>query len=559
MGGWLLGGWMLRRAGRRTRVIVGVVLAVGLTAPIPDAADGRGPAASEPGPANPEAASRCADRRGGVLVACLHGDDTPPPGVSLYHRPTLQELAARTTLSSPSPRLRGLATLGQAMQASSAPGPAAVACVGDGTAGNRVQLLYARALDVPDRYSSLLPSLRQWAAEADRATWLSAGETGGGRHLRLVTDSTCQVQVAQVQLTPAGDDTFDQMRLELQLLGYNRADRKYLVWVDAAVGICGLGEVSGDTRPDPADNWNNTGPFYARVDAPCWHYAELHEIFHTLGAVQPDTPHRSASFHCTDEADVMCYDDDGGGPVTMTTICPPEHEVLLDCGHDDYFSTNPPAGNYLATHWNTATSSFLEPAAAPRPSRLTLAGAATVTYGGSAGLTGRLVDQASGDAIADQPVILWAQPATTSGWQQAGTATTGPDGSFRLVPTPTATTASRTSFAGSDTHGTASSSPVTISVRPRVTARRSASTIAYGKTLTVTGTVSPNHRGQRAYLQRRVGGAWKTAATATLTSTSGYTLRAKPRVRGKLTYRVYKSADADHTSGTSPNLAVTVR
>ena len=100
-----------------------------------------------------------------------------------------------------------------------------------------------------------------------------------------------------------------------------RSDRKYLVWVDAAVGICGLGEVYGDTRPGQ-ENRNNRGPSYARVDTPCWQYAELHEIFHNLGAVQRDAPHPSAAWHCTDEADVMCYDDDGSGPTVMTVVCP---------------------------------------------------------------------------------------------------------------------------------------------------------------------------------------------------------------------------------------------
>jgi hypothetical protein len=100
---------------------------------------------------------------------------------------------------------------------------------------------------------------------------------------------------------------------------------------------------------------------------------------------------------------------------------------------------------------------------------------------------------------------------------------------------------------------------VTVNVRPLVTAKRSASAINDGQTLTVTGTVSPNHAGQHVYLQRLVGGAWKTAVTATLSGSSGYTLRTKPTVKGKLTYRVYKKADADHASGTSSNLSLTVR
>ena len=100
---------------------------------------------------------------------------------------------------------------------------------------------------------------------------------------------------------------------------------------------------------------------------------------------------------------------------------------------------------------------------------------------------------------------------------------------------------------------------MTITVTPTVTARLQASTITLGKTITVTGTVAPNHRGQRVYLQRLVNGSWKGAATATLSSASGYTLRAKAKARGRLTYRVAKSADADHASGTSRSFTVTVR
>ena len=100
---------------------------------------------------------------------------------------------------------------------------------------------------------------------------------------------------------------------------------------------------------------------------------------------------------------------------------------------------------------------------------------------------------------------------------------------------------------------------MTVVVRPRVSARLGDSSVAYGQTITVTGTVSPNHRGQRVYLQRLVNGTWKGAATATLTSASRYTLRAKAKARGRLAYRVAKNADADHASATSATLTVTVR
>ncbi len=545
------------RWGRRT---IATVAAVALTAGVVLVTTA-GPAPGPPEASGNDPAAACRDLRGGAMVACLHGNDAPPPGVSLYHRPTLQELEARSSLRSPNPRLRGLAGLEQATSPSTAGAePAAVRCIGDGTSGNRIQAIYARALDVPDRYESVVTELREWMAEADQAVWTSAGQTGGGKRLRFVTDSDCRLDVARVTLTPAGDDSFGAMRAELVAQGFTRNDRKYLVWVDAAVGICGLGEVYGDTRPGQ-DNRNNRGPMYARVDTPCWQYAELHEIFHNLGAVQPDAPHPSAAWHCTDEADVMCYDDDGSGPTVMTGVCTPEHEALLDCGDDDYFNTSPPAGNYLATHWNTANSSFLQNDTAPRSAHLTLtrSGAATITYGSQAPLSSRLTDEQTTEGIQGQPVNLFARRAGTGGELGAGTATTGAEGVVTFTPTPSATTTYRTSFPGSDTYGIADSPQVTISVRPTVSARLNASTVTTGGTITVSGTVAPNHQGQRVYLQRLAGGAWKGVATATLTSTSSYTLRAKPPARGTFSYRVVKRADTDHISATSRTLRVTVR
>ena len=87
--------------GRRTiATVAAVALAVGVglavsTAPAPDP-----PEASR----SNDPAATCRDLRGGAMVACLHGNDAPPPGVSLYHRPTLQELEARSSLRSPRPQ-----------------------------------------------------------------------------------------------------------------------------------------------------------------------------------------------------------------------------------------------------------------------------------------------------------------------------------------------------------------------------------------------------------------------------------------------------------------------
>jgi hypothetical protein len=561
---------MSRGAGRWVRALAVAALVAGLAAPVLPAGGGPRPGPDRPG-------GLCADLRGDLRVACLHGDDQPPPWVDLHRLPTVEELLARTTRRSPGMAglkvlARNAGTADPARQGTVAPstaGQSSVPCADDGTVddpGRRVQLVYARPATAPDRYQALLPAFRQWAAEMDRAVWLSAGETQGGRTLRFVTDGSCQAQVERVALNAPQVDTsatgvvdatsvnWNNMVTELQAQGFRRSNRKYMVWMDTAVGICGLGEVSDDTRADPAANWNNTGPFYARVDAPCWHYAELHEIFHMLGAVQSDARHGTPNNHCSDDADVMCYDDDGPGGIALSAnVCPPEHEALLDCNHDDYFSTRPPSGSYLDTHWNTADSGFLA-----RSARLTLAGGTTVTWHASAGLSGRLTDQESGVGLGG-PVVLWAQRAGTTGWQQAANATGGAGGAVAFSQAPDATTAYRASFGGSDTYGIATSAQVTVSVRPKVTASRSASAINYGQTFTVTGSVSPNHAGQHVWLQRLVSGTWKDATSATLSGSSGYTLKVKPPVKGTLTYRVYKRADGDHASGTSQNLSLTVR
>lgn len=219
-------------------------------------------------------------------------------------------------------------------------------CIGDGTSGNRVQMVYARSALAPDRYDELLPDFRAWAAEADQAVWLNPAETGGGRHLRFVTDG-CQLDVAQAVLTPPGEASFDQMRTELQLLGFNRADRKYMVWADAAVGTCGLGEVYDDQRAHQHQLEQQRAHVRARGRALLALRRAARGLPHP-GRGPVRQPHHSASRHCTDEADVMCYDDDAGGPVTMDVVCPPEREALLDCGHDDYL-TSPPARRAAAT------------------------------------------------------------------------------------------------------------------------------------------------------------------------------------------------------------------
>lgn len=264
---------------------------------------------------------------------CTHGSDPAPPVI----------------------RQRGGPAPMQPTAAGVAP---AVTCDGDGESGKRVQALYVYVTGRQNRRSTYLSSFRTWAANVDGMFQASAAETGGTRRLRWVTGSDCLLSVPAVALSSAAETSFGASIAELGALGYNRADRKYLVWFDSDPRnspYCGIATVYSDDRP--TENSNDAAAGYARADFACWNWAEPHEVMHTLGAVQGTAPHATLGLHCTDEHDHMCYQD---LPTSVMTFpCPDRYEQLFDCGHDDYFNTQPAPGSYLATHWNTADSGWL--------------------------------------------------------------------------------------------------------------------------------------------------------------------------------------------------------
>ena len=340
--------------------------------PAPPASQ-RGPATEAPGPSKPLPAN---DHRRGMVYdglrpgraggpcaggfevgegrdprRCSPGPDPAPEGVDVRQPKPTRALAEETTAAGPA-----------------AEGGGSIVCLGDGISGNRVQAVYAVASDRTDRFSAVAPLISSWAAGVDGVFSASAKATGGDRHVRWVTNPDCSLSVLKVVLSPSGDDNLANTESELAAKGLDRADRKYLVWTDANV-YCGIGGIFVDDRPG-ADNPNNGGtpPLVGRIDNACWGLSqsvEAHELMHNMGGVQPSAPHASASYHCVDEADRMCYQDDAS--VTLFSVCPSADEARFDCGHDDYFHTAPGPGNYLATHWNTANSSFLTTTAPTSP------------------------------------------------------------------------------------------------------------------------------------------------------------------------------------------------
>ena len=357
------------------------------------------------------------DRAGRVL--CTHGPDPAPTGVDIRRRRDFIPLPSSdspTPTATPEVAAVAAAAAAAALPAAGSgtapaePAPSSgtaaagsVACDGDGSSGKRTEVLYVRASDVTDRYPTLAASFRQWAANVDNAVNQSAAETGGSRRVRYVHDAGCNVLVTRVTLSSTGDDTFTNTKNELTARGFNRTDRKYLAFVDA-YRYCGISQIYYDDKPT-ADNYSNGHPQVpgelSRVDAGCWGHSasvEAHELIHVLGGVQTSAPHATSRNHCTDEYDRLCYNDGSGAAVSV--VCPSSHEALFDCRHDDYFSTAPAAGSYLATHWNTANNAFLIGAGTT--------GATTTTLGTTTTTTITL-----GTTTSTRPATTTLPPATT--------------------------------------------------------------------------------------------------------------------------------------------------
>ncbi|MDI1463084.1 RICIN domain-containing protein [Catellatospora sp. KI3] len=323
-------------------------------------------------------------------VMCSHGPDAPPAQLSVK-----RSIAPTTALAAPA---------------------ALAVCEGDGVSGRRVEVLYVHG--DTSRYGQYLETFRTLAEGMDVIYNESARETGGERHIRFVTENVngaCRPVVRDVRVAQSSLGEFGASVNAVKAAGYNRTDRKYVMLTEANV-YCGIGGFAGDTRKTD-DNRSNFGPEYGRSDNGCWTSAVAsHELGHNLGAVNNNAPNASGGAHCTDEYDVMCYSDDPYHP-PMRYVCGNQsHEQRLDCNHDDYYSTNPASGSYLANNFNVADNLFL-------------------IRGGSSGarpivnpVSGRCLDVSGGRTADGTKTQLWDclnNPAQL--WQRVGNTLVNPN------------------------------------------------------------------------------------------------------------------------------------
>jgi hypothetical protein len=258
-------------------------------------------------------------------------------------------------------------------------------CAKDGRQGPRIRVFYGYPSDTASRAATFIPWVRSSVALADAN--LDARTRADGQHLRMYCQDDRAVTVTSLALLPIGADgtyTFtdvigsltDRVANGLGASDFETPRVTYVVFVDN-VTCCyppsGQGTVYMHDDPDPRVNANNLpiyGPRFAMVEingsTATGAYVFLHEVGHTIGAVQHAAPHSSGAGHCYEAYDVMCYPDGGpwftGGGGMLSACDPmPSGQYVFDCRGRDYYDPTPPKHGYLSTHWNTADSAWLTP------------------------------------------------------------------------------------------------------------------------------------------------------------------------------------------------------
>ncbi len=150
---------------------------------------------------------------------------------------------------------------------------------------------------------------------------------------------------------------FSLVNKELTDRGFNVPGKKYLVWLDAGSQYCGQAHLSQDTQRTASNG--NEGRTLAIVYRPydarnadggfCRGRTALHELGHSLGALQKVAPSAFDGAHCDDDdSDAMCYTSEA----TYDS-----GSAQFDYGNDDYWD---PAAGKLGW-WTANLSSWVCP------------------------------------------------------------------------------------------------------------------------------------------------------------------------------------------------------
>jgi hypothetical protein len=308
------------------------------------------------------------------------------------------------------------------------------------------KVVYAHATDWPDGFATYAPVIQ-------RAMRTAAGyvlqASGGRQSLRIDLGTSCGAQyvdIADVELPLTNQQyllmpwqqRFNTISGQVKdIVGIKPLQNNVVIFADHTLGsdgVSGVGDIVSDDTPGPANLANQLGrsallfgdgsPGFAPQAVNSLGHAILHEMSHTIGAVQLSAPHSTGAAHCYDGLDVMCYND-GGFAWRPMTVC---QQLSYDCGGDDYYNPSPSPGSYLATHWNLASSSLVCQAASCGTATAAIAPTPHVIVTGPSSLPapGPVTVQATDDSGA--AVVAWriatdGQDINAQPWQPAKTDT----------------------------------------------------------------------------------------------------------------------------------------
>lgn len=241
-----------------------------------------------------------------------------------------------------------------------------VVCSDGGTSEYYVQVIYARGHTDDDEYAAKLGQIRAVVHQANALIESAGTATGGVVRLRTKCVDG-EIDVRNEVVVGSTQNTFNAIANALKARGYNTPRIKYWVYWDEAPSetqcltgcIAGQGLLYQDSTLS-VNNYNNGNPAAVPMFAMSFGFLDvrtmLHELGHTLGAVQNGAPRSTQAGHCIDGLDIMCYDDNGPrGSSYNDGICSVE---VFDCGRNDYFNVNPsPVGStvWLYSHWNVGS------------------------------------------------------------------------------------------------------------------------------------------------------------------------------------------------------------
>ena len=126
-----------------------------------------------------------------------------------------------------------------------------------------------------------------------------------------------------------------------------------------------------------SDFLGSTQPFIPGTTSRLQVEVALHEVSHTLGAVQMSSPNSSGRGTATTSTtscatttaapESLFVDPNCDGDISAPPDSYSEDSQAWDCNKDDFFNVAPAGGSYLADHWNLAQSGFLCPVSACTP------------------------------------------------------------------------------------------------------------------------------------------------------------------------------------------------